>query len=134
MLVQIIEYICTFFWKIIFHCNFSNLFRLLWIVSQITLVYRKIINRNALVLLIIISHIKHFEISNGSKRILFLIWVVQNGFILSEIIVNKGWLIISIAAFTFLKGLTKSIFKAFLFALLTQIRANRRVRIIFLRW
>ena len=126
MLVQIIEYICFLFRKIISCWYLTNLFLISRISSQITLIDRKIIyRRNTLIFLIVICHVQHFHISSWSKWVLIFIRIVYFWWVNDEFCVSESWFVIDNTALTFLKWLAKSVLKALLFTLLTEIRAYR---------
>ena len=128
MLVQIIEYVCFFFRKIISYWYLTNLFWIYWISSQITLIDWKIIyRRNTLIFLIVICHVQHFHISSWSKWVLIFIRIVYCRWIDNEFCVSESWFVIDNAALTFLKWLTKSVFKTLFLALLTKIRTYRSI-------
>lgn len=126
MLVQIIKYICFLFRKIISCWYLTNLFLISRISSQITLIDRKIIyRRNTLIFLIVICHVQHFHISSWSKWVLIFIRIVYFWWVNDEFCVSESWFVIDNTALTFLKWLAKSVLKALLFTLLTEIRAYR---------
>ena len=136
MLVQIIEYICFLFRKIISCWYLTNLFWISRLGSQITLIDRKIIyRRNTLIFLIVICHVQHFHISSWSKWVLIFIRIVYFWWVNDEFCVYESWFVIDNTALTFLKWLAKSVLKALFLALLTKIRAYRFICIkLFCLW
>lgn len=102
IMIQIIEYIFTIIDILILYRKFPDFFRFSRVSSQVTLINRKFINRNALITVISISHIKKFEICCWPEWILILIWIIDCWWINNEFRISKGWLIMDTTTLTVL--------------------------------